>query len=160
MAERLTIKGGNLKFYEKPYTKCSNKDLPEIKKQVKKGVPFYAIKGYQSTSYNDIQLSNIYSKLLQLEDLMEKYGIESLKELDFRLAFKQNDIANYKYISQLGQDRDTWKKACELACEHIANIEWLSVPETDNDANDEIETIKKQNINYFYQQAKEKKDDN
>ena len=40
-----------------------------------------------------------------------------MEELDFRLAFKQNDVFNYKEITKLETDRDTWQKACELACE-------------------------------------------
>ena len=40
------------------------------------------------------------NKLRQLEDIMEKYGIESVEELEKKLA-----------------DSDTWQKACELACE-------------------------------------------
>lgn len=59
----------------------------------------------------------VYDKLGEFEDIMEKYGIESVEELDFRLAFKQNDVFNYKEITKLETDRDAWKKACELACE-------------------------------------------
>ena len=39
-------------------------------------------------------------KLAQLEDVMEKYGIQSAEELDKQLA-----------------NGFTWQKACELACE-------------------------------------------
>lgn len=47
-------------------------------------------------------------------------------------------------------------KACELACEHIAKVEWLSCPETDNisESENEIKTLTKQSLNFFYQQAK------
>ena len=39
-------------------------------------------------------------KLGKIEDILEKYGIESVEELEKKLA-----------------DSDTWKRACELACE-------------------------------------------
>ena len=44
--------------------------------------------------------SEAVDKLAKLEDILEKYGIESVEELEKKLA-----------------DSDTWQKACELACE-------------------------------------------
>ena len=44
--------------------------------------------------------NSVKNKLGRLEDIMEKYGIESVEELDRRIA-----------------DGKTWQKACELACE-------------------------------------------
>lgn len=63
-------------------------------------------------------------------------------------------------IEVTGQERDTWQKACELACRHIAEVEWLSCPETDDisESENEIKTLTKQSLNYFYQQAKKEGD--
>ena len=70
-------------------------------------------------------------KLSQLEDIMEKYGIESVEELDKKIGHyidkidleAENDylkkaIEKQNMISKIiSKNRDTWQKACELACE-------------------------------------------
>ena len=87
-------------------------------------------------------------KLGKLEDILEKYGIDSVEELDKKLANFDNfmkgnkfetieDLQNalngkfievfdeknkiwqdmVKNLTKTEQDRDTWQKACELACE-------------------------------------------
>ena len=100
-------------------------------------------------------LWDILTKLGKLEDILEKYDIESVEELDFRLAFKQNDVFNYKVVTELEQERDTWQRACELACDAMTklggddccgcrlNKEMCKICEN-----------KKGLIDYFYQQAK------
>ena len=84
-----------------------------------------------------------------LQDFLEmkKYYLDVIKEKDQRLA-------------ELEQDRDTWKRTCELACRHIAEVEWLSCPETDDisESENEIKTLTKQSLYYFYQQAKKEKE--
>ena len=82
--------------------------------------------------------NKLLNKLGKLEDILEKYGIESLDILEQelkiareieRLKNKEFDFGNsaivdkdfYKdftrEIEKLKTDRDTWKRACELACE-------------------------------------------
>ena len=100
MAERLTISSGEITFYADTYNKCSNKNSNEVKSKVEKSIPYYAIKEYKYKQYNTDELSEMYSKLSKLEDIMEKYGIDSVEELDKQLA---NGV--------------TWQEACELACE-------------------------------------------
>ena len=100
MAERLTISSGEITFYADTYNKCSNKNADEVKSKVEKGIPYYDIKEYKYKQYNTDELSEMYSKLSKLEDIMEKYDIESVEELEKKLA-----------------DSDIWQKACELACE-------------------------------------------
>ena len=91
---------------------------------------------------NDIRVyGKAIDKLAQLEDIMAKYGIESVEELDFRLAFKQNDVFNYKVVTELEQERDAWKRACELACDVILRFTDGCPCKAD----------------YFYQQAKKEK---
>lgn len=99
MAERLTISSGEITFYADTYNKCSNKNADEVKSKVEKGIPYYDIKEYKYKQYNTDELSEMYSKLSKLEDIMEKYDIESVEELEKKLA-----------------DSDIWQKACELAC--------------------------------------------
>lgn len=103
----------------------------------------------------------VYDKLGELEDIMEKYGIESFELLEHIIKkgivinSTIEDFAKEEY-DKIKKDRATWKRACELACEHIAEVEWFSCPETDsiNESEDEIKTLAKQSLNYFYQQAK------
>lgn len=111
----------------------------------------------------------VYDKLGKLEDIFGKYGIESVEELEKRLqnlfeltcGRKNGKTIARKIIlfDKMKQDRDTWQKACELACRHIAEVEWLSCPETDDisESEDEIKTLTNQSLNFFYQQAKKEK---
>ena len=103
-------------------------------------------------------------KLAQLEDILEKYGIESAKELDVRLdktMLEWKNEVDKDFKDMIKSDRDTWQKACELACKHIAEVEWLSCPETDDisESENEIKTLTKQSLNYFCQQAKKEGND-
>lgn len=61
------------------------------------------------SGYLTIMLTKANDKLGKLEDIMEKHGIDSVEELDFRLSMKQND--------------DTWKKVCELMEDYVNNCE-------------------------------------
>ena len=99
--------------------------------------------------------SEAVDKLAHLEDIMERLGINFVEDLEDEIKSLRVD----KYIYK--QYRDTWKRACELACEHIAEVEWFSCPETDsiNESEDEIKTLAKQSLNYFYQQAKKEGND-
>lgn len=60
-------------------------------------------------------------KLGKLEDIFEKYGIERVEELEcFLDDYSKNqgrDFAICEERDDLKKDRDTWKRACELACE-------------------------------------------
>ena len=155
MAERLTISSGEITFYTDTYNKCSNKNSNEVKRKVKKGIAYYAIKEYKYKQYNTDELSKMYSKLSKLEDIMDKYGIDSVEELDKKL-----------------DDGITWQKACELAirepnpfrCPHPPEY-YNAQDEYDSDepyyiqesacdfADDPNECLECQ-MRYFYQQAK------
>ena len=82
------------------------------------------------------------NKLRQLEDIFEKYGIESVEELDkLTDGMKSTISVLLDRNKNTKQDRDTWKRACELACEEI-DCEYMY-------------GINKENYSqYFYQQAK------
>ena len=61
-------------------------------------------------------------KLGQLEDIMDKYNIESIELLEH--IIKKGIVINSviedfakEEFDKMKQDRDTWQKACELACE-------------------------------------------
>lgn len=126
----------------------------------------------------DTTFEMVFNKLGKLEDILEKYGIESVGELDKKLAdfdtiMKGNkfqsieelqNALNGKFIevfdeknkiwqdmvknlTKTEQDRDTWKKACELASSHIS---WC--PAKQGECNYSKE--KRDCTNYFYQQAK------
>ena len=103
---------------------------------------------------NDIRVyGKAIDKLAQLEDIMAKYGIESVEELDKKIGYyidkidleAENDylkkaIEKQNIVTQsISKDRDTWQKACELACDVILRF-------TDGCPC---------KVDYFYQQAKE-----
>ena len=155
MAERLT---------EKHKISCFEYDLVNFEHKVKEFNDYDAFYAYNMA----------VRKLGKLEDILEKYGIESVEELDKKLAYYIDKIdleAENEYLKKviekqnmiskiISKNRDTWKRACELACKHIAEVEWLSCPETDDisESENEIKTLTKQSLNYFYQQAKKEKD--
>lgn len=97
-------------------------------------------------------------KLAQFEDIMEKYGIEDMSELETKLRRTNADIEKAKqslaeiYI----KDRDIWKKACELACEARSKNKlcWeLGLKCGIDDTVCGTQECKTKLIDYFYQQA-------
>lgn len=127
--------------------------------------------GYEyEKAKRETQLLEINNKLGKLEDILEKYGIESVEELDKRLqnlfeltcGRKNGKTIARKIIlfDKIKQDRDTWQKACELACDTMTklggddccgcrlNKEMCNICEN-----------KKALIDYFYQQAKKEGND-
>ena len=119
--------------------------------------------------FHDEASNMVYYKLQKLEDIMVKYGIESVEKLSNALEFAkviENILSEYgikdnEELDKKLADGITWQKACELACRHIAEVEWLSCPETDDisESENEIKTLTKQSLNYFYQQAKKEGND-
>ena len=101
---------------------------------------------------------NKYDELKkQMQNIMEKYGIESVEELDKKIGHyidkidleAENDylkkaIEKQNIVTQsISKDRDTWKRACELACDVLRDINYKIYNE------DRIDFE-----NTFYQQAK------
>ena len=86
--------------------------------------------GYQNKK-DSLERTQKEHKLGKFEDIMEKYGIESVEELDKKIGHyidkidleAENDylkkaIEKQNMISKIiSKNRDTWQKACELACE-------------------------------------------
>ena len=74
--------------------------------------PVYIIKKWKKSA--------AINKLAQLEDILEKYGVD-IQNLDYILEdYSKNqgrDFAICEERDTLRQERDTWKRACELACE-------------------------------------------
>ena len=134
--------------------------------------------GYEyEKAKRETQLLEINNKLGKIEDILEKYGIESVEELDKKLANFDNfmkgnkfetieDLQNalngkfievfdeknkiwqdmVKNLTKTEQDRDTWKRACELMGKEL-----------DMYATKEDNTIS--TAQYFYQQAKKEGND-
>lgn len=90
----------------------------------------------------------LLDKLCAFEDVMEKYGIENIDELYVRLdktLVEWRNEVDRDFKEMLEHDRDTWKKACELACECIKGK-----PTEEFRINHSFRDI----VNYFYKQAK------
>ena len=93
-----------------------------------KGVTRIVIKPYTIMSE---EAQPIADKLCAFEDILEKYGIDSVEELDKKIGHyidkidleAENDYLKKAIekqnivIQSISKDRDTWKRACELACE-------------------------------------------
>lgn len=114
-------------------------------------------------------------KLGKLEDILEKYGIESVEELEDKIiCYEENKDVNLGLkldIKKLEQELDTWKRACELACKE-APIHCPDPPEYYNAQNeygsdepyyiqvsacefgDDVGRCRECQMDYFYQQAK------
>ena len=126
---------------------------------------------YEWSSVSSLECNR---KLGKLEDILEKYGIDSVEDLDKKLANFDNfmkgnkfetieDLQNalngkfievfdeknkiwqdmVKNLTKTEQDRDTWKRACELACDVLRDINYKMYKEERIDFE-----------NSFYQQAK------
>ena len=125
----------------------------------------YSLGSYLYYDFNGAENTNrLLNKLGELEDILEKYGIESVEELGYLLEVFKKMRKQYGKLNQENcknkQDRDTWKKACELACDAMTklggddccgcrlNKEMCKICEN-----------KKGLIDYFYQQAKKEKEE-
>ena len=101
------------------------------------------------------------NKLRQLEDIMEKYGVdvEKLNQmLEWLFTLSGQDADDMKFIARdrklihqqycdIKTDRDTWKRACELACENMKlPVDILIGNKEFNECHSIVE--------YFYQKAK------
>lgn len=112
------------------------------------------------------ELYDIFTKLGQFEDILEKYGIKGVEELDdFFANYKVSDSLTEEKIKEIAINEqrkvlqsmikeitekecnklyvelDTWKRACELACDVILRFTDGCPCKAD----------------YFYQQAKKEK---
>ena len=125
--------------------------------------------------YNQNNLETMYDKLAEIEDTMEEYGIESVEKLSNALEYAKvigeilceygiNDNENLEWFlddysknqgrdfaiceerDTLRQDRDTWKRACELMGEELD----MYATKEDNNCS---------TADYFYQQAKKEGND-
>lgn len=142
---RLTRKDGNLTLCNYNNNNCNDS----------------CIHGFCKWHYEAI------NKLGKLEDIMEKYGIESVEELElvFHIINKKdnkdfveaNDEVKrvaYNYVKNLvnvyKENATTWKKACELACMRIIDFE---------SDNQESYHSAQYWFDYFYAQAQKEVED-
>lgn len=93
------------------------------KKIVKTIQDKYSLGNYLYYDFAEIDDTNkLLNKLGKLEDIFEKYGID-IQNLDYILEdYSKNqgrDFAICEERDTLRQERDAWKRACELACQII-----------------------------------------
>ena len=72
--------------------------------------------------YNQNNLETMYDKLAEIEDTMEEYDIEDLEQYLLKMRKVDKELRDtiqqlHTIIDSIGYDRDTWKRACEFACE-------------------------------------------
>lgn len=139
--------------------------------------------GYQNKK-DSLERTQKEHKLGKFEDVMEKYGIESVEELEKEMhslmliisVLNDYGIEDYneldeilkefsymkKMETEIGKelkfyktDRDTWKRACELASETLKQVMgkplWIG---------GNIPTPEVKDSDYFYQQAKKEGENN
>lgn len=105
---------------------------------------------YEWSSVSSLECNR---KLGKLEDILEKYNIDSVEELEKLLddnKYAQNVIVKQLVEPQNAKtDRNTWKRACELACDTLKQVMgkplWIG---------GNIPTPEVKDSEYFYQQAK------
>lgn len=108
--------------------------------------------------FHDEASNMVYYKLQGLEDILEKYGIESVELLEHIIKkgivinSTIEDFAKEEY-DKMKQDRDTWQKACELACKRICYMLDQEMQYHEHEKFNSEEYLKTE-IDYFYQQAK------
>lgn len=113
-------------------------------------------------------VQSIKNKLGKLEDILEKYGVdvEKLNQmLEWLFTLSGQDADDMKFIARdrklihqqycdIKTDRDTWKRACELASETLKQVMgkplWIG---------GNIPTPEVKDSDYFYQQAKKEKEE-
>lgn len=129
-------------------------------------------------------------KLAMLEDIMDKYGIESVEELEKEMhslmliisILNDYGIEDYneldeilkefsymkKMETEIGKelkfyktDRDTWERACELACEYMCKFV-IPCPDIHRKECKSFCDLNKADCyqDYFYQQAKKEGENN
>lgn len=104
-----------------------------------------------------VDLEDLCYKLACFEDMLEMYGVD-IQNLDYILEdYSKNqgrDFAICEERDDLKKDRDTWKKACELACETLKQVMgkplWIG---------GNIPAPEVKDTEYFYQQAKKEKEE-
>lgn len=114
------------------------------KKIVKTVQDKYSLGQYLYYDFAGLDDTNkLLNKLGKLEDILEKYDLE-VEELDERIY---NGAFNYIDKLKAETDRDTWKRACELASSHIS---WCPAKQGECNCTEE----KRDCTNFFYRQAK------
>lgn len=129
-------------------TKCIDNHFPDVRKMVKEYVLNDEIE-FNDYSCMDIP-KEVYNKLGELEDVLEKYGIESAEELEMLLSANSKIKTNtFNSIKKLKHQLAVKDKALELCERHHIGFEKAILPKQV----DWIETRIKENTAYFTKQA-------
>lgn len=63
----------------------------------------------------DTTFEKVFNKLAQLEDILEKYNIESVAELDKTLDDNQHSKKAFSKLQASETEKETWRTALEIA---------------------------------------------
>ena len=167
MAERLTEVG---MFIDTPVYKIKNGKKGEAVDKLAKLEDI--MEEYGMVDIQDFEdcLESMYDesinakKLKEFKDIMEKYDIESFELLEHIIKKGKvinsviEDFAKEEY-DKMKQDRDTWKRACELACNYMCKFV-IPCPDIHKKECENICDYDKARCyqEYFYQQAKKEGD--
>lgn len=110
--------------------------------------------------FHDEASNMVYYKLQNLEDIMEKYGIEDLEQYLLKMRKVDKELRDtiqqlHTIIDSIGYDRDTWKRACELACNYMCKFV-IPCPDIHRKECESFCNLNKADCykDYFFQQAK------
>lgn len=166
MAERLTRADYNKWHYAAGY--CSKKDCWKLTAiEYKLGQLEDIMEEYKVEELYELSNALEYAKVI--EQTLSEHGIKDNEELDSALIKLIEARAFEKKIKLLENDRNTWKRACELACKETpfhcpnpperynAQDEYGSdepywIEESGCEFNDPAMCLECQ-VNYYYQQA-------
>ena len=137
----------------------------------------YSLGSYLYYDFAEIDDTNkLLNKLGRLEDILEKYGIEDLEQLDIMLfclssetkfqlkqlqkLYKKYNINSVEELDKKLADGLTWKRACEFLANKYAE-EYFDGRDIEHCFNaDKRDKFVKEKIEYFYQQAKKEGENN
>lgn len=133
----------------------------------------YSLGQYLYYDFAEIDDTNkLLNKLGKFEDILEKYGID-IQNLDYILDdYSKNQGRDFAIC----EERDTWKRACELACreapmhcpnppeyynaqDEYGSDEPYYIQESVCEFSDDVGRCLECQMDYFYQQAKKEKEE-
>lgn len=137
------------------------------KKIVKTVQDKYSLGQYLYYDFAGLDDTNkLLNKLGKLEDILEKYGIESLDTLEH--IIKKGQVINAtiegfakEAYNEMQTARDTWERTCELACDYMCKFV-IPCPDIHRKECESFCDLNKADCykDYFYQQAKKEKEKN
>ena len=103
----------------------------------------------------DTTFEKVFNKLAQFEDILEKYDLK-VEELDKLIDGMKSTISVLLDRNKnTKQDRDTWKRACELACKDYLDFYCCDYCGGIGEVCENCSAKNEYNADYYYEKANE-----